>query len=152
VIKLAIAVLLLVASQFQLWSRLSSGSIFAPAFPRAIVFLFNWASGAILFLALLQLLADMAMIALWLVPGNAESMAVEVRYAMAAVAAILAAIAVYNATRVPPLKDVEIDIAGLPPQFDGYTLVQLPICISAACFPPHGHAPSLTPRMRSMSI
>ena len=32
---------------------------------------------------------------------------------------------VYNATRVPSLKDVRIDITGLPPQFDGYTLVQL---------------------------
>jgi predicted MPP superfamily phosphohydrolase len=129
VVKLVVAVLMLAASQFQYWSKLSSGSIFAPEFPRVVVLLFNWASGAILFLALMQLLADVAMLTLWLVPGGAGAkvgaMAVDMRYMMAAIAAILAAIAVFNATRVPPVKDVEIGIAGLPPQFDGYTLVQL---------------------------
>jgi predicted MPP superfamily phosphohydrolase len=124
-VKLVIAMVMLVASQFQYWSKLSSGSIFAPEFPRAIVLLFNWAGGAILFLALMQLLADVAMLALWLAPGRTAPMAVEIRYAMAAVAALLAGVGVYNATRVPSLKDVTIDIAGLPPQFDGYTLVQL---------------------------
>ncbi len=113
------------ASQFQYWSKLSSGSVFAPEFPRAIILLFNWASGTILFLALMQLLADVALFALWLVPGRAGTMADELRYMMAALAALLAAIAVFNATRVPSLKDVEIGITGLPPQFDGYTLVQL---------------------------
>ncbi|CAN5368649.1 metallophosphoesterase [soil metagenome] len=124
-VKLIIAVLILAASQFQYWSKLSSGSIFAPEFPRAIVLLFNWASGAILFLALMQLLAEFAMLALWLVPGGARAMALDVRAMMAAIAAMLAAVAVFNATRVPSLKDVEIGIARLPPQFDGYTLVQL---------------------------
>ena len=38
---------------------------------------------------------------------------------------LLSALGVYQATRVPPLKDVEIAIPGLPPQFDGYTLLQL---------------------------
>lgn len=125
VAKMVIAVLMLVASQFQYWSKLSSGSIFAPEFPRAIVILFNWAGGAILFLALMQLVADAALFLLWLTPGQTALMAFEVRYAMAAMAMILAGIGVYNATRVPSLKDVRIDIAGLPPQFEGYTLVQL---------------------------
>jgi uncharacterized protein len=124
-VKLVIAVLMLAASQFQYWSKLSSGSIFAPEFHRAIILLFNWASGAILFLALMQLLADVGLLVLWLVPGRAGTVAIEVRYMMAVVAVVLAAVAVFNATRVPSLKDVEIGIAGLPPQFDGYTLVQL---------------------------
>ncbi|MEC3950804.1 metallophosphoesterase [Sphingobium sp. HWE2-09] len=123
--KLVIAVLMLVASQFQYWSKLSSGSIFAPEFPRAIVILFNWAGGAILFLALMQALADVALLLLWLAPGRTIVMPVDMRYVMAVLAMILAAVGVYNATRVPALKDVRIDIAGLPPQFDGYTMVQL---------------------------
>ncbi|WBH15858.1 hypothetical protein [Sphingomonas radiodurans] len=49
-IKAAIAVLLLVASQYHYWSRLSSGSVFAPEFPRVVVILFNWAFGAIVLL------------------------------------------------------------------------------------------------------
>ncbi|HUD95563.1 metallophosphoesterase [Sphingobium sp.] len=125
VAKIVIAVLMLVASQFQYWSKLSSGSIFAPEFPRAIVILFNWAGGAILFLAVMQLLADVALTALWLAPGRTAPMAAEIRYAMAAIAIILAGVGVYNATRVPSLKDVRIEISGLPPQFEGYTLVQL---------------------------
>jgi hypothetical protein len=64
-VKVAVAALLLMASQFHLWSRLSSGSVFAPEFPRHIVILFNWASGAILFLALLQLLLDAVMVGMW---------------------------------------------------------------------------------------
>jgi predicted MPP superfamily phosphohydrolase len=47
------------------------------------------------------------------------------RYALGTVAAILAAVGVHQALRVPPLKDIEIRIRGLAPQFDGYTLLQL---------------------------
>src|SRR5215207_5894888 len=41
--KIFLAVVLLMASQYHLWSRLSSGSVFSPEFPRALVLLFNWA-------------------------------------------------------------------------------------------------------------
>ncbi len=116
---------MLIASQFQLWSRLSSGSIFAPEFPRPIVILFNWAGGAILFLAVMQLLLDVARLGMWMMPGDAVMLPVTVSYGMAAIASILAAIGVFNAIRVPPVRDVEIGISGLAPQFDGYTVLQL---------------------------
>ena len=51
--KIAVGVVMLTASQFHLWSRLSSGSIFAPEFPRPIVILFNWAFGALVLLAVI---------------------------------------------------------------------------------------------------
>ncbi len=54
----------------------------------------------------------------WATPGG-------VRYAAAITAMLLSALGVYQAMRVPPLKDVEIAIPGLPPQFDGYKLLQL---------------------------
>jgi hypothetical protein len=57
-VKCVAALLLLVASQYHFWSRLSSGSVFAPEFPRPIVILFNWAFGAIILLALLQLVLN----------------------------------------------------------------------------------------------
>lgn len=122
--KLAIAFLLLIAAQYHLWSRLSSGSVFAPEFPRAVVMLFNWAFGAIVLLAVMQVVLDAAMLLAMLlrhgfrVPDGA-------RYAMVAAAAVLAAIGVQQATRVPDLKDVEIAIPDLPSQFDGYTMLQL---------------------------
>jgi predicted MPP superfamily phosphohydrolase len=123
--KVVIAVLMLVASQFHLWSRMSSGSVFSPEFPRPIVILFNWASGTILFLAVMQLLVDVLMLASLLLPGEAWTIPTGVRYAMAAAATLAAAIGVRNAVRVPPLKDVEIAVHGLPSKFDGYTILQL---------------------------
>jgi predicted MPP superfamily phosphohydrolase len=122
--KIAVAALLFVGSQYHLWSRLSSGSAFSPEFPRPVVILLNWAFGAIFFLALMQLLLDGATVFAMLVHGRV-SVPDAVRYAMAAFAAVLAAVGVNEAIRVPPLKDIEVAIRGLAPQFDGYTILQL---------------------------
>jgi uncharacterized protein len=122
--KLALAALLLVASQFHLWSRLSSGSVFAPEFPRPVVVVFNWAFGAILLLAAFQLVLDLGALALLLI-GRSGAVPDAVRYGIASVAALLAAIGVRNAMRVPPIVDVEIAVHGLPPAFGGYRLLQL---------------------------
>jgi len=124
-IKGSVAVLLLIASQYHLWSRLSSGSVFAPEFPRAIVIGFNWAFGAILLLAVFQLLLDAGTLPTLIMRKGGATVPDGVRYAIAACAAVLAAIAVHQAIRVPPVKEVEISIAGLDPAFDGYTLLQL---------------------------
>jgi uncharacterized protein len=122
--KLAVAALLFIGSQYHLWCRLSSGSVFSPEFPRPLVILLNWAFGAIFFLALMQLLLDGATLFTMLVHGGV-SVPDGVRYAMATLSAILAAIGVREAIRVPPLKDIEVGIRGLAPQFDGYTILQL---------------------------
>jgi predicted MPP superfamily phosphohydrolase len=123
--KGVLAILLLIASQYHFWSRLSSGSVFSPEFPRAAVILFNWAFGAIIFLALMQLLLDGATVLAMLIHGGGVSVPDSVRYAMGAVAAVLAAIGVHQAIRVPPVQNIEIAIQGLPPQFDGYAMLQL---------------------------
>jgi predicted MPP superfamily phosphohydrolase len=123
--KIAVALLLLAASQYHFWSEISSGSIFAPEFPRLIVILFNWAFGTILLLAVLQLLLDAGSLATMLARRGLISVPDGVRYALAAAAALLGAIGVANALRVPPVMDVEITIRGLPARFDGYRLLQL---------------------------
>jgi predicted MPP superfamily phosphohydrolase len=124
-VKGAMAVLLLAASQYHLWSRLSSGSVFAPEFPRAIVIAFNWSFGTILFLAALQVLLDLGTLAVMAARWRTVSAPDSIRYAAAAIAALLAAFCVGNAIRVPPIKDVEVAITGLPPQFDGYRVLQM---------------------------
>nr|WP_228748168.1 metallophosphoesterase [Bradyrhizobium sp. BR 10289] len=124
-VKIAAAVLVLVALQFHRWSKLSSGSLFSPEFPRPVVALFNWAFGAIVLLALLLLALDAGLLLAIPFKGGIVSAPDEVRYALAALAAVLAAIGVQQAMRIPPLKDVEIGIHGLPPQFDGYAILQL---------------------------
>jgi predicted MPP superfamily phosphohydrolase len=124
-IKVAVAILVLLASQYHLYSRWSSGSVFSAEMPRAAIIGFNWAFSAILLLAVLQILFDLAGLALMLVHASRPPFASGLRYAMAAAAIMLAAIGVHAAIRVPPLNDVEIVIADLPAEFDGYTLLQL---------------------------
>lgn len=123
-IKILVAALALVALQFHRWSKLSSGSVFSPEFPRLVVVLFNWAFGAIVLLALLQLALDVGLLVGLLIHGGIVS-APDVRYGLAAVATVAAAVGVHQAMRIPPLKDIEVGIHGLPRQFDGYTILQL---------------------------
>lgn len=123
--KIVMAALALVALQFHRWSKLSSGSVFSPEFPRPVVALFNWALGAIVLLALLQLALDLGLLLAIPFNGGVVSAPDKVRYGLAALAAVAAAIGVHQAMRIPPLKDVEIGIRGLPRQFDGYTILQL---------------------------
>ncbi|MET4177590.1 hypothetical protein ABIB99_008715 [Bradyrhizobium sp. LA6.1] len=124
-IKIVAAVLALVALQFHRWSKLSSGSVFSPEFPRPVVVLFNWAFGAIILLVLLQLLLDSGLLFGTLIHGGIVSAPDGARYALAALAAVAAAVGVHQAMRIPPLKDIEVGIQGLPRQFDGYTILQL---------------------------
>lgn len=124
-VKIAMAALVLAALQYHRWSRLSSGSMFAPEFPRPVVALFNWALGTIALLMLLQLLLDAGLLVAAVIHGGFVGVPDGIRYGMAAVAAVAAAIGVQQAMRVPPLRDVEVGIRGLPPQFDGYTILQL---------------------------
>ena len=124
-IKIVVAALALVALQFHRWSKLSSGSVFSPEFPRPVVALFNWAFGAIVLLALMQLVLDVGLLVGILIHGGIVSAPDGVRYGLAALAAVAAAIGVHQAMRIPPLKDIEVGIRGLPRQFDGYTILQL---------------------------
>jgi uncharacterized protein len=123
--KIVLGIVLLMASQYHLWSRLSSGSVFSPEFPRALVLLFNWAFGAIVLLAVMQIALDVTALAARLFRPGGWSTPDGARYAAAIAAMLLSVLGVYQATRVPTLKDVEIAIPGLPPQFDGYKLLQL---------------------------
>jgi predicted MPP superfamily phosphohydrolase len=119
------ALLMLGASQYHLWSRLSSGSVFAPEFPRAVVILFNWAFGALLLLAVFQLILDVGALLTMLVGRELVREPAWLRYAAALLAALLAAIGVANALRVPPIRDIAVAIRDLPAPFDGYRIVQL---------------------------
>ncbi|MGY4160761.1 putative MPP superfamily phosphohydrolase [Bradyrhizobium sp. USDA 4461] len=123
--KIVAAVLVLVALQFHRWNRLSSGSVLTPEFPRPVVALFNWAFGAVMLLALLQLALDVGLIVAAVIHGGFVGVPDGVRYALLALAATAAAIGVHQAMRIPPLHDVEVAIPGLPREFDGYTILHL---------------------------
>ena len=124
-LKIPVAALVVIAALYHYWSRLSSGSIFAPEFPRPLVIMFNWAFGAILFLTLLQITLDLGALLVALVTWQPVHIPAGARATVGAIAGMLSAIGVANALRVPPVRDVTITIPGLPPAFDGYRLVQL---------------------------
>ena len=124
-IKAIVALVLIAASQYHLWNRLSSGSVFSPEFPRPVVIAFNWAFGTIVLLALLVLVTDAVLLLARPVLGHWPVVPDGMRYAMAGVVAVTAAIGVGNAIRVPPVRDITVAIPGLPPQFDGYRMAQL---------------------------
>ena len=123
--RIAAAVFLALASQYHLYCRFSSGSVFSPEMPRGVIIIFNWVFGAIVLLALLQLMLDLATLAAVLVRRRRLSIPVGARYALAVSALVLAAVGVSQAIRVPPLRDVEIGVKNLPPEFAGYRIVQL---------------------------
>ncbi|OUM08470.1 metallophosphoesterase [Pseudomonas syringae] len=123
--RMAVAGLLVLASQYHLYCRFSSGSVFSPEFPRGIVMLFNWAFGAILLLAVLQIIVDLGTVLTMLIRRRWLTVPAKLRYSIGIAALLLAAIGVQQAMRVPPVKDIEIAVKNLPPSFEGYKVLQL---------------------------
>lgn len=123
--KALLAGVLLVASQQVLLNRISSGSVFAPEYPRPLIVVLNFLFGATLLLAVFQIALDIVSLIPLILNGHFPVVPPEIRYAMGLAAAALAAFGVAQAVRVPPLKNVEIAIKDLPESFDGYRLLQL---------------------------
>lgn len=121
----AIVVFLVTGSQFHLWSRLSSGSVFSPEFPRVFVLAANVAFGTILFLALLQLAVDVAALAFSLVRGAWVTIPTFLRLLIGIVALGLAVIGVSQAARLPEVRSVDVEVPNLPGAFEGYRILQL---------------------------
>jgi predicted MPP superfamily phosphohydrolase len=124
-IKIVVAGVLLIASQYHLFSRLSSGSVFSPEFPRPLIIAFNLLFGVIVLLAVFQITLDAISLILTPLIGHFPLVPPEIRYTMGAVAILMSVFGVAQAIRVPPLKNIEIAISRLPPAFDGYRILQL---------------------------
>jgi hypothetical protein len=124
-VKLLLAAFLLLASQYHLFSRFTSGSVFAPEFPRPLVIGFNLFFGAIVLLAAMQVVLDLISILILAVKWSFPVVPAEMRYTMGVAALVLAAFGISQAIRVPPVKKIEVAIPGLAPEFDGYRMVQL---------------------------
>lgn len=124
-VKVALGLLVLVASQYHLASRWSSGSPFSPEFPRGIVIAFNWAFGTLLLLAACQLTLDLIALLAALARRHRTTIHPRVRHVAGIVAMALSAIGVSQALRVPPVKDVAIEVVDLPQAFEGYRILQL---------------------------
>ena len=124
-VKLSLAVFLLFASQYHLFSRFTSGSVFAPEFPRPLVIGFNLFFGAIVLLAAMQVILDLISILLFAVTWSFPVVPPDVRYTIGLAALLLARFGISQAIRVPQVKRIEVGIPGLSPDLDGYRMVQL---------------------------
>ena len=123
--KGTIAVVLMVVFQHSLISRIVFGTMFSPEVPRMTMIIVNWMAGMILLLGIFQLALDLVALVTAALRRRRIRIPVGLRYGIGAAAMSLAAFAVNQAIRVPPVKEVEIRIPNLPAQFDGYRLIQL---------------------------
>ncbi|OLP59869.1 metallophosphoesterase [Xaviernesmea oryzae] len=124
-VKIVLAGLFLVASQHLLIARLTSGSVFAPEYPRPLIILMTMLFGSMVLLAVFQLALDLLSLLVMLGTWRFPRVPPEVRYGIGALALGLTAYGVSQAIRLPPLKQMEVAIPGLAPEFDGYRLLQL---------------------------
>src|SRR6516164_10008131 len=69
-VKIVVAGVLLVASQHLTINRISSGSMFAPEYPRPLIILFNVLFGATVLLAVFQLSLDAVSLVITLTGGR----------------------------------------------------------------------------------
>ena len=122
--KILLSALALLASQYLLVSRFTSGGIFSAEMPRAIIILFNWAYGTVLLLAVFQIVLDAVML-LALLLRHPLPLSPDARYLTVLLAMGLAAFGVQQAIRVPPVKEVTLLLPNLPAEFEGYRLLQL---------------------------
>lgn len=123
--KIPAALLLFVGSQYHFWSRLSSGTPMLPEFPRPFILLFNWAFGTIALLAIFQLALDFGALIAMIFHGHSVTIPTLARDVIGALAALLTARGVWNATRLPTLRDITVTIPDLPTEFENYHLLQL---------------------------
>mgnify|MGYP001176813638 CR=1 FL=1 len=124
-LKVAAAAVLLVGSQYHLVSRVSSGSVFNPELPWFLIVAFNVAAGTLVFLSIFLLSVELTG---WAIKGlgiSVPPLSYNARYALGAFALALSAFGVSQAVKVPEIKNVEIEIVGLPSEFEGYRILQL---------------------------
>lgn len=124
-IKIGLALMIMVGSQYHLACRLSSGSVFSPEMPRRIVIAFNWVFISVLALFILQVAIDLMWIGARLTSGAVMNVPAAVPASLGLLMLAVVAIGVRNAIAVPAVKLIDISIKGLPREFEGYRIVQL---------------------------
>ncbi len=119
---------LLLVCQHHMIQRWVFGTMFSPEIPRISIILLGWLYCSFLLVLLLQLLADLALLAAWaLRRGRAidARLTLRLRYAVVAFGALLSAVGVGQAIQAPEVRRVELAIRDLPPALDGFRMVQL---------------------------
>ena len=121
-IKALLGVLILAVAEHHLVTRQFFGSMASPEIPGVLLMVLGCAFGALIISAMLLLVLDIAA----LLPRlRAVVMAPRLRAGVGIGAILLSALGVWQAVRVPDVREVEITLAQLPAELDGLQLVQL---------------------------
>ncbi|RJK66295.1 serine/threonine protein phosphatase [Klebsiella pneumoniae] len=116
---------MVVASEFHLLTKLFTGNMFSPEISRPLLLLTTWCFGLTIFMAALLLLRDIAGTVHRLVSGRQLKWHSSFWFILPLVAAIFTTQALKNGTATPEVKKITVKLKGLPPNFEGYRIVQL---------------------------
>jgi len=125
--KLTSAILLFLIANHHLFSSLFFGKVFSPEIPRLIAALLGIGFFTFVLILCWTLLSDLLRVLALLVlrykipPLQSATFAAFITLFFIGTSAL----GVWNATRVPAVKYVELKIKQLPPGFDGFTFVQI---------------------------
>lgn len=121
----ALGSILLLASQQHFLIRRFRGSPFSPELPRPVALTANALFGMLLFLTTFQTVIELLGLTAWLLTGTYLIPPLVVRYMLGVAAIGLPIFGVTQAVKVPKVKEVEVRLANLPAEFEGYRLIQL---------------------------
>lgn len=123
--RIVLSLLLLAVLRHHWLTDLIWGSMFSPELPRPAVIAVNWLFAGAVLLAVLHALADLAALLLSAVRRHWVRVRAGLSTALTLAALGVSGYAVSAAIVVPDLKEIEVEIADLPPEFDGYRFIHL---------------------------
>jgi predicted MPP superfamily phosphohydrolase len=134
-----IALVLIVASKYHLLIQLFSANMYSPEMPYLLVYGASWAFSAFALLFVLTLAADLCLSVAFLLRRRAVSgkVLMQLPCFLAGAAVLISGYGVAQATRVPDVRRVELEIQNLPAQMEGFRIVQLSDLHISRLFPRH---------------
>lgn len=126
--RLLLGLVLLLAAKYHWVTSRYFGTLASPELPQWLLIVLAWAFGVVLLLFLLVLVRDVAGVLVFLIArgsGREILSGDTLRNVVGVLALVLAAVGVWQAVRIPVVKTVDVTLAGLPPAFEGYRIVQL---------------------------
>jgi len=126
--KTSLAVLIILVAEHHLVTRTFFGTMASPEVPSLVLTTLGWAFGSLILLALVLLVRDITGALSYVVSrklGLTLLTDLRLHYGIGVAAIVLSGIGVWEATRIPRVKTIEISLPRLPLEFDGFRIVQL---------------------------
>ncbi len=135
--RVLIGLALLGASKYHMLILAFTGTMYSPEVPYAVAYGAGWAFTAFALLFVFVLVLDLGILLTCLVRRHRPSREALVKWrcGVAALAVAVSGFGVAQATRVPEVRQLELEIPGLAASMDGFRLVQLSDLHISVLFP-----------------